>query len=137
MIDTGFARRDFIRLAAAGMATTTLSPNANAAPSEFEANVTAQPSAEPNSATNTADILVETLISWGAPFVFRILGDGINPLIEALRRRQDRIRHIGVRHEEAAAFMASGIAKHTGRLGVCLGTTGPGAIHLLNGRCAF
>ncbi|MBV8168731.1 MAG: pyruvate oxidase, partial [Alphaproteobacteria bacterium] len=62
-----------------------------------------------------------------------LVGDGINPLIEALRKRQDRIRYIGVRHEEAAAFMASGFAKHTGRLGVCVGTTGPGAIHLLNG----
>jgi pyruvate dehydrogenase (quinone) len=82
---------------------------------------------------NTSDILVETLIAWGAPFVFGIVGDGINPIIEALRKRQDRIRYIGVRHEEAAAFMASGIAKHTGRLGVCLGTTGPGAVHLMNG----
>ncbi|MBV8446968.1 MAG: pyruvate oxidase, partial [Hyphomicrobiales bacterium] len=58
---------------------------------------------------------------------------GINSLIEALRKRQDRIRYIGVRHEEAAAFMASGFAKHSGRLGVCVGTTGPGAIHLMNG----
>jgi pyruvate dehydrogenase (quinone)/pyruvate decarboxylase len=62
---------------------------------------------------NTSDILVETLIAWGAPFVFGIVGDGINPIIEALRERQDRIRYIGVRHEEAAAFMACGIAKHT------------------------
>jgi pyruvate dehydrogenase (quinone) len=51
----------------------------------------------------------------------------------ALRKRQDRIKYIGVRHEEAAAFMASGFAKHTGQLGVCVGTTGPGAVHLLNG----
>ncbi len=62
-----------------------------------------------------------------------MVGDGINSIIEALRTRQDRIRYIGVRHEEAAAFMASGYAKHTGRLGVCLATTGPGAIHLMNG----
>jgi pyruvate dehydrogenase (quinone) len=47
--------------------------------------------------------------------------------------RQDKIRYIGVRHEEAAAFMASGYAKHTGRLGACIATTGPGAIHLMNG----
>jgi thiamine pyrophosphate-dependent acetolactate synthase large subunit-like protein len=67
------------------------------------------------------------------PFVFGIVGDGINAVIEALRKRQDRIRYIGVRHEEAAAFMASGFAKLTGKLGVCLGTTGPGAVHLLNG----
>ena len=82
---------------------------------------------------NTADILIETLIAWGVTNVFGVVGDGINSLIEALRRRQDRIRYVGVRHEEAAAFMASGFAKHTGRLGVCIGTTGPGAIHLLNG----
>ncbi|MBV9532274.1 MAG: pyruvate oxidase [Bradyrhizobium sp.] len=82
---------------------------------------------------NTADILVETLIGWGATHAFGIVGDGINSIIEALRKRADRIRYIGVRHEEAAAFMASGFAKHTGRLGVCVGTTGPGAIHLLNG----
>ena len=87
----------------------------------------------PAPGATTADILVETLIAWDAPFVFGVVGDGINPVIEALRRRQDRIRYIGVRHEEAAAFMASGIAKHSGRLGVCLGTTGPGAVHLLNG----
>jgi pyruvate dehydrogenase (quinone) len=81
----------------------------------------------------TADILVETLIEWEVPFVFGLVGDGINPLTEALRRRQDEIRFITVRHEEAAAFMACGFAKHTGRLGVCIATTGPGAVHLLNG----
>jgi len=84
-------------------------------------------------ASNTADILVETLIKWEVGFVFGIVGDGINPLIEALRKRQDRIRFIAVRHEEGAAFMACGYAKHTGKLGVCLATTGPGAVHLLNG----
>ncbi len=83
--------------------------------------------------SNTADILVETLINWQVSFVFGIVGDGINPIIEALRKREDRIRFIAVRHEEAAAFMACGYAKHTHRLGVCLATTGPGAIHLMNG----
>ena len=77
--------------------------------------------------------MVETLISWGATHCFGVVGDGINSIIEALRKRQDRIKYIGVRHEEAAAFMASGFAKHTGQLGVCVGTTGPGAVHLLNG----
>jgi pyruvate dehydrogenase (quinone) len=86
-----------------------------------------------DSAQNTADILVETLINWQVAFVFGIVGDGINPIIEALRKRQDRIRFIAARHEEAAAFMACGYAKHTHRLGVCLATTGPGAIHLMNG----
>jgi pyruvate dehydrogenase (quinone)/pyruvate decarboxylase len=87
----------------------------------------------PGNDLNTADILVETLINWGVTHAFGIVGDGINSIIEALRKRQDRIRYIGVRHEEAAAFMAVGFAKHTGRLGVCVGTTGPGAIHLMNG----
>jgi pyruvate dehydrogenase (quinone) len=82
---------------------------------------------------NTADILIETLIAWQVEFVFGIVGDGINSIIEALRKRRTKIRFIAVRHEEAAAFMASGYAKHTGKLGVCLATTGPGAVHLLNG----
>ncbi|TCF96646.1 pyruvate oxidase [Paraburkholderia strydomiana] len=81
----------------------------------------------------TADVIVESLLAWDVNHVFGMVGDGINPLIEALRKRQDRIRFIGVRHEEAAAFMASGWAKATGRLGVCLATTGPGAVHLMNG----
>jgi pyruvate dehydrogenase (quinone) len=81
----------------------------------------------------TADIIIETLITWGVPVVFGMVGDGIGPLIEAISVRQDKIRYIGVRHEEAAAFMACGYAKHTGRLGACIATTGPGAIHLLNG----
>jgi pyruvate dehydrogenase (quinone) len=85
------------------------------------------------SESNTADILVETLIRWNVQCVFGIVGDGINSIIEALRKRQDTIRFIAVRHEEAAAFMASGYAKHTGKLGVCVATTGPGAVHLLNG----
>jgi pyruvate dehydrogenase (quinone) len=91
----------------------------------------AAPSVSPES--DTSDILIETIIAWGATHVFGIVGDGINPVIEALRKRQDRIAFVGVRHEEAAAFMACALAKYTGRLGVCLGTTGPGAVHLLNG----
>jgi pyruvate dehydrogenase (quinone)/pyruvate oxidase len=65
--------------------------------------------------------------------VFGLPGDGINGIMEALRRHQDRIRFVLVHHEEAAAFMACGYAKATGRLGVCLATSGPGGIHLLNG----
>ena len=65
--------------------------------------------------------------------IFGIPGDGINGIIEALRTRQDRVRFIQVRHEEAAAFNACGYAKWTGKLGVCLATSGPGGIHLLNG----
>lgn len=79
------------------------------------------------------DHIVETLIEWGVRVVFGLPGDGINGLMEALRARQDRIRFIQVRHEESAAFMACGYAKYTGRLGVCLATSGPGGLHLLNG----
>jgi thiamine pyrophosphate-dependent acetolactate synthase large subunit-like protein len=84
-------------------------------------------------ATNASDILIDRLIDWGVSVVFGLPGDGINGIIEALRVRQDRIRFVQVRHEEAVAFMACGYAKITGRLGVCLATSGPGAIHLLNG----
>src|SRR5919199_2927998 len=80
-----------------------------------------------------ADILVERLIDWGATVVFGLPGDGVNGIMEALRTRAERIRFVQVRHEEAAAFMACGYAKFTGRLGVCLATSGPGGVHLLNG----
>jgi pyruvate dehydrogenase (quinone)/pyruvate oxidase len=79
------------------------------------------------------DILVETLIKWGVDTIFGIPGDGINGVFEALRKRQDKVRFVQVRHEEAAAFAACAYAKFTGRLGVCLATSGPGGIHLLNG----
>src|SRR5689334_24950173 len=82
---------------------------------------------------NASDVLVETLMAWGVDTVFGIPGDGINGIIEAFRKRQDQIRFIQVRHEEAAAFAACGYAKFTGRLGVCVATSGPGGIHLLNG----
>lgn len=65
--------------------------------------------------------------------IFGIPGDGINGIMEALRKKQKEIRFIQVRHEESAAFMACAYAKYTGRLGVCLATSGPGGIHLLNG----
>jgi pyruvate dehydrogenase (quinone) len=83
--------------------------------------------------TTASDVLVETLLAWGVDTVFGIPGDGINGIIEAFRKRQDKIRFIQVRHEEAAAFAACGYAKFTGRLGVCVATSGPGGIHLLNG----
>ena len=84
-------------------------------------------------AETAGDVMVETLLRWGVDTVFGIPGDGVNGVIEALRTRQDRIRFVQTRHEEAAAFMACGYAKWTGRLGVCLATSGPGGIHLLNG----
>jgi pyruvate dehydrogenase (quinone)/pyruvate oxidase len=65
--------------------------------------------------------------------VFGLPGDGINGIMEGLRRHQDKIRFVLVHHEEAAAFMATGYAKSTGRLGVCLATSGPGGLHLTNG----
>src|SRR4030081_745175 len=80
-----------------------------------------------------ADVLVESLMDWGVDTVFGLPGDGINGIMEALRVRQRDVRFIQVRHEESAAFMACGYAKFTGRLGVCLATSGPGGIHLLNG----
>ena len=84
-------------------------------------------------ATTSGDVLVETLLDWGVDTIFGLPGDGINGLIESLRKYQDRIRFIQVRHEEAAAFAACGYAKFTGRLGCCIATSGPGGIHLLNG----
>jgi pyruvate dehydrogenase (quinone) len=83
--------------------------------------------------TTAADILIESLQDWGVEIIFGLPGDGINGIVESLRRRQDKIRFIQARHEEAAAFMACGYAKYTGKLGVCLATSGPGGIHLLNG----
>src|SRR5262245_1127919 len=80
-----------------------------------------------------ADILVDVLYEWGVEVVFGLPGDGINGLMEALRQRREHIRFIQVRHEESAALMASGYAKYTGKLGVCLATSGPGGLHLLNG----
>ena len=80
-----------------------------------------------------ADTLVERLIDWGVDTIFGIPGDGINGLFEALRKHQEKIRFIQCRHEESAAFAAVGYAKFTNRLGVCIATSGPGGIHLLNG----
>jgi pyruvate dehydrogenase (quinone) len=81
----------------------------------------------------TADIVAEALLDWKVDIIFGLPGDGINGFIESLRRRQDKIKFILVRHEESAAFMACAYAKYTGELGACVATSGPGAIHLLNG----
>ena len=80
-----------------------------------------------------ADLLVDRLVEWGVDTVFSLPGDGINGIYESLRNAQDKIKLIQVRHEEAAAFMACGYAKFTGKLGVCIATSGCGGIHLLNG----
>ena len=84
-------------------------------------------------ANTAADILLDTICDWGVEVIFGLPGDGINGIMESLRKRQERIRFIQVRHEESAAFMACAYAKYTGKLGVCLATSGPGGIHLLNG----
>jgi pyruvate dehydrogenase (quinone) len=80
-----------------------------------------------------SEALIGRLADWGVDTVFGLPGDGINGIMEGLRRHQDRVRFVLVHHEEAAAFMATAHAKATGRIGVCLATSGPGGIHLLNG----
>lgn len=82
---------------------------------------------------NASDVLIERLLAWGVDTIFGLPGDGINGVFEALRKQKDKIRFIHVRHEESAALMACAYAKFTGRLGVCIATSGPGGIHLLNG----
>src|SRR5690349_1598512 len=83
--------------------------------------------------TIAAEVLISRLADWGVDTIFGLPGDGINGIMEGLRRNADRVRFVLVHHEEAAAFMASAYAKSTGRLGVCLATSGPGGIHLANG----
>jgi pyruvate dehydrogenase (quinone) len=80
-----------------------------------------------------ADFVLSRLSEWGVKRIFGYPGDGINAFLGALDRAQDRVDFIQARHEEMAAFMACGHAKFTGELGVCMATSGPGAIHLLNG----
>jgi pyruvate dehydrogenase (quinone) len=84
-------------------------------------------------AATVSDFLVERLKAWGVRRVFGYPGDGINGVVGALARASDEIAFVQARHEEMAAFMACGHAKFTGEVGVCLATSGPGAIHLLNG----
>ena len=83
-------------------------------------------------ARTVADFLVERLNAWGVRRIFGYPGDGINGIMGALQRSGD-VEFVLARHEEMAAFMACGHAKYTGEVGVCLATSGPGAIHLLNG----
>jgi pyruvate dehydrogenase (quinone) len=81
----------------------------------------------------TADFLLERLADNGVKRIYGYPGDGINAIIGALERHKDKLEFVQVRHEEQAAFMACAHAKWTGEVGVCLATSGPGAIHLLNG----
>ena len=82
-------------------------------------------------AKTASDVLVDQLHEWGVEVVFGLPGDGINGVMEALRKRREEVRFVHVRHEEAAAFMACAYAKFTGRLGVCLATSGPGATNFV------
>ncbi|WP_228942589.1 thiamine pyrophosphate-dependent enzyme [Nocardioides sp. Leaf374] len=82
--------------------------------------------------TTVAELLVESLADHGVTQVWGVVGDALNPVTDAIRR-EERLEWMGVRHEEVAAFAAGAQAQLTGRLGVCMGTVGPGAIHLLNG----
>src|SRR5256885_9334160 len=84
-------------------------------------------------AQTVSDYIIQRLYAWGVRTIYGYPGDGINGLIGALDRADGRVRFIQTRHEENAAFMACGHAKYTGEVGVCMATSGPGAIHLLNG----
>src|SRR4051794_20865326 len=83
--------------------------------------------------TTVSDFLLDRLSAWGVRRIYGYPGDGINGVMGALRRAGDRFEFVQVRHEEMAAMMACGHAKYTGEVGVCVATSGPGAIHLLNG----
>src|SRR5258708_13638429 len=126
----GNSRREFIGRTIRGgalLAATTVLGNelrANANQSESQAN-DSDPSSDAR--MTTADLMVDKLVEWGVSVVFGLPGDKIAQIMDALRRRQDKIRFVLVRHEEGAAFMASGYAKFTGKLGVCVSTAGPRA----------
>ena len=82
--------------------------------------------------TTVAELIVTALAEHGVQSVWGVVGDALNPVTDAIRR-EDRLEWIGVRHEEVGAFAAAAQAQLTGDLGVCMGTVGPGSIHLLNG----
>jgi pyruvate dehydrogenase (quinone) len=84
-------------------------------------------------AQTVSDQIVQRLLSWGVRRLYGYPGDGINGVFGALQRVQDKLPFVQARHEEMAAFMACAHAKFTGEPGVCIATSGPGAIHLLNG----
>lgn len=82
---------------------------------------------------STADFLLKRLVEWGVTRIYGYPGDGINGILGAFERIEGRLNFVQTRHEEMAALMACAHAKFTGEVGVCLATSGPGAIHLLNG----
>src|SRR2546430_16653108 len=79
------------------------------------------------------DYVLERLRDWGVEQVFGYPGDGINGLVASFGKADNHPRFVQARHEEMAAFAAVGYAKFSGKVGVCMATSGPGAIHLLNG----
>ncbi|MCL4348720.1 MAG: thiamine pyrophosphate-binding protein, partial [Candidatus Thermoplasmatota archaeon] len=79
-----------------------------------------------------ADVIIKTLVNFGVKRIYAIPGDSLNPIIDAIRRNKD-IKYVQVRHEEGGALSASYESKYTGNLSACMGTSGPGSIHLLNG----
>jgi pyruvate dehydrogenase (quinone) len=83
--------------------------------------------------SNVSDFLIQRLNAWGIKRIFGFPGDGINGIIGAIGRAGDKVDWVQVRHEEMSAFMACAHSKFTGEVGVCLATSGPGAVHLLNG----
>ena len=134
----GSSRREFlgrtIRGGALLAATTVLGDDLRSNQNQSESQTNSSTGNRPAEAgVTTADLMVDKLVEWGVSVVFGLPGDKIGLMLDALRRRQDKIRFVLVRHEEGAAFMASGYAKFTGKLGVCVSTAGPGAVHLLNG----
>src|SRR5579883_1662131 len=84
-------------------------------------------------AQTASGFLLQRLVDWGVKRIYGYPGDGINGLLGALEQFKDKLEFVQVRHEEMAAFMACAHAKFTGEVGVCMATSGPGAIHLLNG----
>src|SRR5947209_8796008 len=82
---------------------------------------------------NVSEFVWQRLTEWGLKRVYGYPGDGVGGLDVALEKAQDKMEYVQVRHEEMAAFMASAHAKFTGQVGLCYATSGPGAIHLLNG----
>src|SRR5213592_3349908 len=84
-------------------------------------------------ATTVGQFILERLAEWGVKRVYGYPGDGINGLLGAFHTVGDRVRFVQTRHEELASFAACAHAKFTGEPGVCMATSGPGAVHLLNG----
>src|ERR1700753_1003702 len=84
--------------------------------------------------TTVAELIVKGIADLGVKQVWGVVGDALNPVTDAIRREPE-LEWIGVRHEEAGAFAACAQAQLSGTLGVCMGTVGPGSLHLLNGLC--